>query len=255
MSIETPLRTAAGLLILPMGLLLCSSAALVMALCGASPERLHLIYVGFARLCMRISGTRIEIRGDERIEPGQAYVVVSNHESTWDPPCLVAGLPRVILRFIAKKMLTDIPIFGHALKLTGNITVVRSDTKRDISSIEERMTRRHPSVSVLFFAEGTRSRDGALHPFKMGAFATAIGWGLPILPVAIAGTYAIWPKGTLRLRRSPVAIEVGEPIATERLKFDDRTELRDRTREAVASLRTRAWQRLRALDHDPAGID
>ena len=238
-----------------MGLLLCSSVALVMALLGASPERLHRIYVGFARVCMRIGGTRIEIRGDERIEPGQAYVVVSNHESTWDPPCLVAGLPGVILRFIAKKMLTDIPIFGHALKLTGNITVVRSDTKRDVRSIEDRMTRRHPSVSVLFFAEGTRSRDGALHPFKMGAFATAISWGLPILPVAIAGTYAIWPKGTLRLRPSPVAIEVGEPIATEQLKFDDRTELRDRTYEALASLRTRAWQRLRALGHDPAGID
>jgi 1-acyl-sn-glycerol-3-phosphate acyltransferase len=254
-SIDTPLRTAAGLLILPMGILLCSSAALVMALLGASPERLHRIYVGFARLCMRVGGTRLEVRGAERIEPGQAYVVISNHESAWDPPCIVAGLPGVILRFIAKKMLTDIPIFGHALKLTGNVTVVRSDTKRDVGSIEERMTRRHPSVSVLFFAEGTRSRDGALHPFKMGAFATAISWGLPILPVATAGTYAIWPKGTLRLRPSPVAIEVGEPIATERLKFDDRTELRHRAHEAVGLLRARARQRLRELGHDPAGID
>ncbi|UCE85878.1 MAG: 1-acyl-sn-glycerol-3-phosphate acyltransferase [Deltaproteobacteria bacterium] len=254
-SIETPLRTAAGLLILPLGLVLCSMVAVVLALRGASAERLHRIYVGFARLCLRVGATRLEVHGADQIEAGRAYVVVSNHESAWDPPCIVAALPGVILRFVAKKAITDIPIFGHALKITGNVTVVRRDTARDVGSLHDRMAHRDPKVSMLFFAEGTRSRDGALHPFKMGAFATAIDSGLPILPVALAGTFAIWPKGTLRLRRSDVMIEVGAPIETQRFKFEERAELRDGTHRVMAELRRRARQRLRARGHDPAGTD
>ena len=107
----------------------------------------------------------------------------------------------------------------------------------------------------MFFAEGTRSQDGALHPFKKGAFATAIGFGLPVLPVAIAGTRPIWPKGKLRVRRGTVAIEVGEPIPIEGLTIDDRAGLRDRTHAVVAELRTVARQRLRDWGFDPGGID
>ena len=115
--------------------------------------------------------------------------------------------------------------------------------------------RRRPDVSVLFFAEGTRSRDGALHPFKMGAFATALAARLPILPVAIAGTYAIWPKGILRLRRGPVVLAIGEPISVEGLAFDDRAALRDQVHHIVSKLRAQARRAVRAGGHDPGGLD
>lgn len=87
------------------------------------------------------------------------------------------------------------------------------------------------------------------------AFATAIGFGLPVLPVAIAGTRSIWPKGKLRVRRGTVAIEVGEPIPIDGLTIDDRIPLRDRTHAVVAKLRARARQRLRDWGHDPGGVD
>jgi 1-acyl-sn-glycerol-3-phosphate acyltransferase len=253
--LETVLRTAAGLLILPICLVYASASVYVGTLFKASTRRLHYWYVWFARLCLRVAGTKLEVHGTENIEEGQAYVVVPNHESTWDPPSLVAGLPQLILRFVIKKELMQIPIFGNALRRSGNVRVVRSETEGDAQRIRQGMDARDPAVSILFFAEGTRARDGALQPFKKGAFITAIAHGLPILPVATAGTYGIWPKGTLQLRRGAVVIEVGEPIPTEGFGLDHRAALRDQTHEAVARLRSLARQGVRALGFDPGGVD
>ncbi len=175
-SLETLLRTAIAVGVLPVLLFLHCLAAI--ALAGASAARIHRLYVSISRLCLLVGGTKLVVHGVERIETGRAYVVVPNHESGWDPLCLLVGLPRLVMRFIAKQEFMRIPILGHALRLTGNIRVLRADTKGDFERIHAGMDRRDPEVSSLFFAEGTRSRDGALHPFKAGAFATALGYGL-----------------------------------------------------------------------------
>jgi 1-acyl-sn-glycerol-3-phosphate acyltransferase len=254
-SIDTPLRTAVCVLVLPPGLIIASLLGMVLGLLGAPQRRVNIAYTGFARFCLLMGATRLEVNGLDWLKPDQAYLVVSNHESDWDLPSLAAGLSQLVVRYVAKKEVMRIPIFGQALRLTGNVRVVRTQTAGDIERIRKGMTRRAKEVSVMFFAEGTRSHDGALHPFKKGAFATAIGFGLPILPVAIAGTRPIWPKGRLRVRRGTVAIEVGEPIPIAGLTLDDRTSLRDRTHAVVAELRARARQRLRDWGHDPGGVE
>ena len=254
-SLETALRTVVGCVVLPVGILLGSILALVLALLGRPATRIHWIYVACARLCLWVGGTRLEVEDAHHVDARRAYVVVPNHESNWDSPCVTAGLAKLTLRFVVKRQLMRIPIFGQALHLTGNVVVVRTDTKRDVREIWKAMGQWLPGVSVVFFAEGTRASDGALHPFKMGAFATALGAGLPILPVGIAGTYAIWPKGAFRLRRGPVVIKVGRPIPTDGLSYDDHTALRDRTFESVARLRAEARSSLWANGSDPGGID
>lgn len=252
---DTGRRTAVALLVLPLAVVLYSSAVVAFALAGASTATQHRLFVSFARLCLRVVGTQLQVHGIEHVVEGQPYVVVANHASDWDPPCILAALPRVFIRFVAKQEIMRIPVFGHALRLSGNVRVVRTQTAADVERIRSAMGRRAPDVSMLFFAEGTRSHDGSLQPFKMGAFATALAFGLPILPVAHAGTYAIWPQGRLRLRRGVAAVEVGEPIATEGLAFEDRADLRDRTRASVAALRARARGRLREQGCDPGGLD
>lgn len=251
----TRLRTAAAVVILPPAVVLIGVAAMALALAGVPNARIHSLYLLYARLCMRVGGTRLFVRGTERLGRERAYVVVPNHESNWDSPCVVAALPGLVVRFVAKQEIMRIPIFGHALRATGNIRVVRKQTHGDVARIQAVMDRRDPDVSILFFAEGTRSADGALHPFKMGAFATALGHRLPVLPVGIAGTRPIWPKGMLRVRRGCVAVEVGDPIAVDGLGLDDRAALRDRTHAAVTELRARARARLRELGTDPEGAD
>jgi 1-acyl-sn-glycerol-3-phosphate acyltransferase len=250
-SVDTPLRTVLCVLVLPPALILASLTGIVLALLGASQRRVHIAYTGYARLCLLMGATRLEVAGLNRLDLDRAYVIVSNHESNWDLPAIAAGLSQLIVRYVAKKQVMQIPIFGQALRLTGNVRVVRTQTAKDIERIRKGMMRRAKEVSVLFFAEGTRSRDGALQAFKKGAFATAIGFGIPILPIAIAGTRAIWPKGKVRLRRGPVAIEVGEPISTEGLTLDDRSSLRDQTFAVVSQLREAAQTRVRSWGVDP----
>ncbi len=252
-ALETAFRTAAGLLILPAAFFLASTVALLLAALGVPTARLHWIYTSVAWLCLRIGGTRLEVAGEE-VAPG-AYVVVSNHESMWDAPCVVAGLPELILRFVAKREVMRIPVFGPALRLTGNVSVTRSETAEDVDRLRQGMSERAPEVSMLFFAEGTRSRDGALHPFKTGAFATALASGLPILPVALAGTFAIWPKGSLRLRRAPVVMVIGQLVPVDGLGFEDRAGLRDDVHHTVSILRERAHELLRAQGGELGGID
>jgi 1-acyl-sn-glycerol-3-phosphate acyltransferase len=117
------------------------------------------------------------------------------------------------------------------------------------------MAERQAGVSLLFYAEGTRSRDGALHPFKKGPFATAIAAGLPILPVATAGTFRIWPPVTVRLRRGRAVVAIGEPIPVAGLGAEDREALRDRCFAVVRDLRRLARERLRQAGGDPGGVD
>ena len=245
----------ATLALLPPALAVWSAAALGHALLGATPRQAHRYYRGFARTCLLFAGTKVELHGLENLRPGQAYVVVSNHESNWDPPTIIASLPDLVIRFVLKTQLLKVPIFGPALQRTGNIAVDRARTGADVKRLQAGMSERDPDVSILFFAEGNRSRSGAYGAFKMGAFATALEQKLPILPIAVAGTFRVWPTGGFWVRDLPVALEVGEPIPVEGLSGDDRARLRDRTHAAVAELRRRARARLRARGIDPGGID
>jgi 1-acyl-sn-glycerol-3-phosphate acyltransferase len=242
-------------LLLPAALILWSAGAFVHALLGATPREAHRYYVGFARTCIRVAGTRLEVRGLEHMRPGQAYVVVSNHESNWDPPVILSGLRDLVLRFVVKTQLLKVPVFGQALRRTGNIAVDRRQSGGDVRRVQEGMSGRSPDVSILFFAEGNRARDGSYRPFKMGAFATALDFKLPILPIAVAGTFPIWPPGRIFLVPAPVVLEVGEPISVEGYNAADRSRLRDETHRAVAELRDRARARLREQGVDPGGID
>jgi 1-acyl-sn-glycerol-3-phosphate acyltransferase len=204
---------------------------------------------------MFVAGTTLEVHGLEHVDVTQPYVVVANHESDWDPIVIFGALRRLPMRVVVKDQITRIPILGQALLLSGNVRVVRSDSAGDASRLRAGMADRDPEVSILFYAEGTRSRDGSLRPFKKGAFATALDANLPVLPVGTAGTFHIWPPVTLRVRRGRAVVEIGEPIAVAGRDPLDRDGLRDACHDAVRELRARARQRLRTAGGDPGGID
>ena len=232
-----------------------SAAAIAFALAGATTRSVHRCYTAFARFGLAVARTRLEVHGRENVDPTQAYVVVLNHESNWDPLCIIAALPELILRFVVKTQIMKIPILGQALRLTGNVEVVRRRDPGDVRRLQQTMSDRNPEVSMLFFAEGTRARDGSFREFKMGAFATALEAGLPILPVALSGTFWIWPPESFWFRRGGVVIEVGSPTPTDKLGYEDRSALRDQVRETVGELRLRGRERIRAKGLEPGGID
>ena len=165
-----------------------------------------------------LAATRVKTRsvGLEKIREGCAYVIVSNHQSHFDILALVAELP-LIVRFIAKKELRRIPLFGYAVSLTGCIFVDRSDSAKAVKSLQDGIRDLPPSISMLFFAEGTRSRDGKIGPFKKGGFRTAKVAGWPILPVVVHGSRKILPKGELLVRPGTIEVEVLDPIPKEEI--------------------------------------
>ena len=253
--LDTIFRTTVGYLIIPAATIVLSLCALFRVVRGAPRAKVDSVYWSFGRFALRIGGTRLEVHGLENIEPGQGYVLVPNHESNWDPPALLSALTGTPVRFVVKKEISDIPVFGRAILQSGSVRVERTGNQSDVDRIRERMGTRPTDISMLFYAEGSRSRDGALHPFKKGAFVTAIAHRLPILPIGHAGCRRIWPPGRVGLRSGPVVVEVGRPIPVENLRYDDRDQLRDDTFDAVKELRTRARRRLRELGVEPGGID
>ena len=254
--IEIVIRGVLAWLLLPPLLGIVSTAVLVQYLVGSRDSRAHWAYRGFSRALLAIGGVRTEVRGVDHIVPGQAYILVCNHESNLDPFALLQALPELCIRFVVKRELARIPVFGAALRYTGNVEVDRQrGGGADVRRIEATMAEREAAVSLLFFAEGTRSRDGAFRAFKKGAFATAIRAQLPILPMAVSGTYASLPPARPAPRPGHVAVEIGEPISTAGLQLKDRDQLLDDVRACVAQLRAAGRARLREAGHEPGGVD
>ncbi len=192
---------------------------------------------GWGRLLLRAAGVPVTAQGLEHLRRGEAQIIAANHQSWFDILAIFSALPLEV-RFVAKKELFAIPFFGSVLHALGHVRLDRSNRRAAIEAygVAARYIR-DERLSVLVFPEGTRSRTGLMQPFKSGSFVLAIESGAPVVPVYVAGTFGILPKGSLRVRPRPVTVAVGAPIPTTGLTVDDRDRLRDRTREAVANLR------------------
>lgn len=173
----------------------------------------RLTAVPWAKLCLLYSGVRVDVYGGEHLQPGQSYVIVANHLSQFDIFVLY-GYLGVDFRWVMKHELRHIPVIGICCEKLGHIFIDRSDTQAAIASLNQARARLANGASVLFFPEGTRSRDGHLKPFKKGAFKMAQDLQLPVLPVTLTGTFEILPPGTARLRPGQHAAITLHPAIT-----------------------------------------
>lgn len=155
--------------------------------------------VPWAKLCLLYSGVRVDLYGRHHLQPGQSYVIVANHLSQFDIFVLY-GYLGMDFRWVMKHELRKVPVIGICCEKLGHIFINRSDQQAAIASLDDAKARLSNGASVLFFPEGTRSRDGHLKPFKKGAFKMAQELQLPVLPVTLTGTWHILPPGTLRLQ-------------------------------------------------------
>jgi 1-acyl-sn-glycerol-3-phosphate acyltransferase len=197
----TMVRTVVGVGLLIPALFLVSALVFLLAVLKVPRRFIDRCYTGFADLGILVGGTRLEIHGLEHVRPRTSYVVVANHESDWDPVVLFSALRTLSMRAVIKEEMMRVPVLGRALALTGNVRVTRTQSAADVERLRAIMQERPPDVSILFYAEGTRSRDGSLRTFKKGPFVAAIASGLPILPVATAGDRAAAARPGRRLRR------------------------------------------------------
>lgn len=161
-------------------------------------------------------------------------VCISNHASNIDPFALLA-LPWE-MKFLAKSVLFRIPFVGWGIGIAGDIPLVRGSSQSVKKALARAKFYVERGMPVLFFPEGTRSKDGTLLPFKDGAFRLAIECQADILPIAIAGTRKALQKGDWRPSPARGWIRVGEPLSTQGMTLEDVGRLKEATRTRVAEL-------------------
>jgi 1-acyl-sn-glycerol-3-phosphate acyltransferase len=186
----------------------------------------------WAYTMLAVSLVRTEIINKDKIMRRTSYIIISNHQSLYDIIALVTSLG-IQFRWIIKKEILKVPIFGYGLYASRNIFIDRSNTASAIESINKGFDRLPKGVSVMVFAEGTRSPDGKIHEFKKGGFVTAVRRKIPILPVTVNGSRRIMPKGSLAMKPGKIQIVIGDPIDTSSYTNDTVQELIDKTRQAV----------------------
>lgn len=205
-----------------------------------------LVLQRWARICLPMAGSRgLLVEGEEAFDTPGGRVVMANHQSHLDPPTICHVCPHPI-RFIAKRSLFLLPIFGQAMWVMGMISIDRRNRERAFASIALAVERVRKGYTVLVFPEGTRSTTPEMLPYKKGGFVLAIQSGAPIIPVGIAGTERMIPPGWRCHGRSHVSVVVGEPIDTTAYSMESRDDLIRDVRERIQGLRVRAEERLEA---------
>lgn len=163
----------------------------------------------------------------------RGYVVVANHESALDPVLL--SFLDCDMRWIAKEELFRVPLVGWAMRLSGDIPLRRGKGESVRAMMAEAERSLDAGIPVMLFPEGTRSKTDELLPFKLGAFALAIKAGVPILPVAVAGTRGMRPIGKMEILRARAVAKVLPPISIEGATADDAGRLADEARAAITA--------------------
>ena len=179
-----------------------------------------------------VTGVRVHIKGRETIKEGMQYVIISNHQSQYDILALVTSL-KIQFRWVIKKELLYVPLFGWALYAAKNVFIDRSNREKAIASINKAVNRLPQGVSLLVFAEGTRSKDGTLQKFKKGGFTIAIERQMPILPVVVKGSRAILPKGSLIFHSGNIEVVVCDPIPADQYTHETIEDLINKTHNVI----------------------
>jgi len=186
----------------------------------------------WAKLVIFLSGLRIEWEGLEKVPSGPC-VFMANHQSYFDAISIGAYLPRPP-RFVAKRVLTLIPIFGQLLIATGHVIIDRGNPRQAFGALDRGAEKIRKGISILVFPEGTRSRDHRLGPFKKGGFVLALKAGAPIVPVSVTGTRSMMPKGKFSFKRPKlVRVKIGEPIASSQFDPAGKEKLISEVRKAM----------------------
>ena len=183
-----------------------------------------------------IFNIKLIVKGKHNLQD-RNYIFAANHASLIDIPLLLIAVNRYTV-FIAKSELSKIPIFKSILDRAGFIFVDRKNNDSAVKSMNNLMEdiKKIPR-SVAIFPEGTRTIDGNLLPFKKGAAIFAINTDIPVVPVAISGTYSWSKKKLFDISQSVISFEFGEPITTENYSFDDRDYLTEKIKANIKNMK------------------
>jgi 1-acyl-sn-glycerol-3-phosphate acyltransferase len=232
------LRSIATYVAVSLYVALVGPPCVLLALLIRRPMILYQVGVLGVRLGVFLSGIQVRVRGAEHIQRNRAAVYAVNHTSNVEPPILYAALSELYprLRILYKAELRKLPILVQAFDLGGFVPLERGNPEQSLPAIEKAAGALREGFSFLIFPEGTRSRTGALLPFKKGGFIMAIKGQAPVIPVAIKGARDAMRKGSFVINPVVVDVVFGEPVETAGLTLADRDALIAEVRRRVEAL-------------------
>lgn len=188
----------------------------------------------WARAIAWLTPISVKIVGAENADRDRSYVVVANHVSQYDILALYGWLD-LDLKWVIKKELRKMPGVGIGCEKAGHIFVDRKNPAEARKAVNDALNRLGDGIGILFFAEGTRSRDGRMLPFKKGAFRIAQMEQLPILPVTLLGTGDIMPAKSLQIFPGRATLVIHPAIEPLEESPENMRDLMKRTRDTIAS--------------------
>lgn len=179
---------------------------------------------------VRLAGVKVTAVGMDHLDRNKTYIFMFNHVSNIDPPAAIPLLPGRT-SVMVKKELFNFPIFGKAMRMASLVPVDRGNRDAGIAAVREALEVVRKGIHMGIFVEGHRSYDGKLLPFKKGPFYLAEECGVPVVPVTIAGTHYVMPKGRFSIKPGVVTVIFHEPI--QPAGFGTRGQLIEKVRDTI----------------------
>jgi 1-acyl-sn-glycerol-3-phosphate acyltransferase len=207
--------------------------SVVFSVFPAADSKTHKVASLWAKILLLICSIKVKVIGEENLLRGKPQIFMANHQSDFDILIVLAHLQGQF-RWIVKKELFQIPLFGRAMQGAGYIEIDREDRERAMMSIDRAAMKIREGKSVMSFPEGTRSKDGEIKPFKQGMFYLAIKSGVPIVPISIIGAGEIMPRRSLHIRPGRITMVIDKPIDVTGYSINNRQELIDKVQNIIS---------------------
>ena len=187
------------------------------------------------RNVLRVAGVGFEVRRTSGFDPARASIFVCNHVNLFDAFVIYSAIPQFVRGWELESHF-KVPAYGWMMKRFGNIPVPNSASLSDLKKLIQRTRAAlDDGVSIIVFAEGSRTQDGRVAPFRRGVFNLLPQLGHPIVPMSIVGSFQFKRKGSWLLHPSKIVVHLHDTIETKGLSKQDATELRERVHRIVAA--------------------
>jgi len=200
----------------------------------------------FFRNILRLAGIRLEVRRAPGFDPGRTSIFIGNHVNIFDPFVVYSAIPQFLRGFELESHFR-IPIYGWLMSRFGNVAVPDAPTRASLEIMTQRSKKALDSgISLIAFAEGSRTRDGHVQEFKKGIFNLAQKFGVPIVPVSIVGSYQFFQTGNWMLYPGKITVYLHDTIDTSKIGRAKVDTLRKRVQDIVAGPveeSMKGWQR------------
>jgi 1-acyl-sn-glycerol-3-phosphate acyltransferase len=213
----------------------CGMIALAVSLVDKKGKVQHGIARIWARTAVRISLSRLKLKGEENLRKHPVAVYAPNHTSYMDIPVVFAALP-FQFRILARKQLWQWPFIGWYLERSGQMRIDTENPHATLTSLGGAVKALRGGMPLVVFPEGGRTSDGALRPFLSGAAYLAIRAQVPLVPIALKGVYDLLPIHTHHFYPGELTVQVGVPIETKGMSVRQNGELTERLREAIEGM-------------------